>query len=258
MDIFSGKKILLITSHKSVIVSGLEKKLMGLGCNVLTVGDSASDIESNKLGTDLFLYYLPTDIQNNSEIIRKYDFVSIIDKLKDKKLILIGEHRDRDLYLKIAPAIRDKVWIDRPIDFPVLENDIITLLEEKSVVHIDRRILIVDDDPTYAKMVSSWIKDQYMVNVVTTGMHALKFLIKNKVDLILLDYEMPVVDGPQVLEMIRSDPELSDIPVVFLTGINSRESIERVLSLKPSGYILKNTTKEDLRKTLRDLFAKMS
>ena len=86
MDIISGKKILLITSHKSVIVSGLEKKLMGLGFNVLTVGDSASDIDKNKPGTDLFLYYLPTDIQDDSEIIRKYDFVSIIDKLKDKKL----------------------------------------------------------------------------------------------------------------------------------------------------------------------------
>ena len=68
---------------------------------------------------------------------------------------------------------------------------------------------------------------------------------------------MPVVDGPQVLGMLRSDPELADIPVVFLTGINSRESIERVLSLKPSGYILKNTTREELINALNGLFAKM-
>ena len=130
-------------------------------------------------------------------------------------------------------------------------------MQLKEEQHAERRILIVDDDPAYAKMVSGWIKDQYTVNIVTAGMHALKFLIKNKVDLILLDYEMPVVDGPQVLEMIRSDPDLMNIPVVFLTGISSRESIERVLSLKPAGYILKNTTREDLLNTLRGLFAKI-
>ena len=76
-------------------------------------------------------------------------------------------------------------------------------------------------------------------------------------DLILLDYEMPEVDGPQVLAMLRNDQELANIPVVFLTGINNPESIEKLLSLNPAGYILKSTTSEDLRSTLSDLFAKM-
>jgi CheY-like chemotaxis protein len=258
MDDISGKKIVLITSQNSIIVNGLENKLKELGCDVLTIGDGDSNIEDHKSGTDLFLYYLPTDAMDDYEVIRKHDFVGIIDTLKDERLILIGEHRDHDPYQKAAPAIRQKVWIDRPIDFSLLEKNVVTLLQQKDDAHGKRRILIVDDDPTYAKMVSGWINDQYTVNIVTAGMHALKFLIKNKVDLILLDYEMPVVDGPQVLEMIRSEPELADIPVVFLTGINSRESIERVLSLKPSGYILKSTTKDDLKNTLQALFTKMS
>lgn len=257
MSDISGSKILLITCQSSVIVNGLANKLKGLGCEVTTVGDNATDLESYKSGADLFIYYLSVDGLDDPASLRQHNFVKVIDRLKDKKLILIGENRNYDPYLKAAPVIARKVWIDKPIDFSVLEEKIAMLLQEKDDEHVNRSILIIDDDPTYAKMVRGWIKDLYSINIVTAGMQAIRFLTKNKVDLILLDYEMPVVDGPQVLGMLRSDPELADIPVVFLTGINSRESIERVLSLKPSGYILKNTTRDDLINILKGLFAKM-
>ena len=81
-------------------------------------------------------------------------------------------------------------------------------------------------------------------------MQAISFLLKvpegSKVDLILLDYEMPVVDGPQVLQMLRQDPATKDIPVVFLTGIGTKEAVSRVMALKPDGYILKSTTRADI------------
>ena len=109
-----------------------------------------------------------------------------------------------------------------------------------------KKILIVDDDPSYAGMVRTWIKDIYKTTVVTAGMQAITFLLKNHVDLILLDYEMPVVDGPQVLQMLRSEPATADIPVVFLTGVSTKEEIMRVLALKPDGYILKTTPRDDI------------
>ena len=58
-------------------------------------------------------------------------------------------------------------------------------------------------------------------------------------DLVLLDYEMPIVDGRQVLGMIRDEPEYANIPVIFLTGKSDAESVKSVLSLKPEGYLLK-------------------
>ena len=57
--------------------------------------------------------------------------------------------------------------------------------------------------------------------------------------LVLLDYEMPGDNGPAVLEKIRANPMTSNIPVIFLTGINDRKKIQQVLSLKPQGYLLK-------------------
>lgn len=115
-----------------------------------------------------------------------------------------------------------------------------------------KRILLVDDDPAYAKMVREWIKDIYRTDVVTQGEQAVKFLSKNAVDLVLLDYDMPGMDGPEVLQKIRKDPAISNIPIVFLTGMGSREGISKVLDLKPDGFLLKTSTKEDILNFLNE------
>ena len=64
--------------------------------------------------------------------------------------------------------------------------------------------------------------------------------------MILLDYEMPVVDGAQVFQMLQQEPSTQNIPVIFLTGVGDKDQVERVLRLRPTGYILKSTTKEKL------------
>ncbi len=67
---------------------------------------------------------------------------------------------------------------------------------------------------------------------------------------------MPVIDGPKILEMLRMNPDTSSIPVVFLTGNGKKESIERVLSLKPKGYLLKTSTRQSLLDTIGEFFQK--
>ena len=117
-----------------------------------------------------------------------------------------------------------------------------------------KNILIVDDDVAYMSMIMDWLKDTYRVSLANSGMQAITWLAKNHADLILLDYEMPITSGPQVLEMIRSDAETADIPVMFLTGRGDKESIMRVLSLKPAGYLLKTVQKKELRDTISKYF----
>ena len=92
------------------------------------------------------------------------------------------------------------------------------------------------------------------MEVVTDGMQAVRWLVKNSTDLILLDYEMPVIDGSKILEMLRMDPNTSSIPVIFLTGNGKKESIERVLSLKPQGYLLKTSTRKSILETIGAFF----
>ena len=85
----------------------------------------------------------------------------------------------------------------------------------------------------------------YDVSVAQSGLSAIRCLTLDRPDLILLDYEMPVCDGSQVLEMLRAEKEFADIPVIFLTGRRDRESMIKVMPLKPSGYLLKHSKPAD-------------
>lgn len=86
-----------------------------------------------------------------------------------------------------------------------------------------------------------------------SGKIALNFLKNRKTDLILLDYEMPVENGPEVLKKLRENEETKDIPVVFLTGINDREKIQKVLAMKPQGYLLKPIEYDKLIQTIHNV-----
>ena len=86
-------------------------------------------------------------------------------------------------------------------------------------------------------------------------MGALTYLEEQTPDLILLDYEMPVLNGPQFLSMLRARERLRDIPVVFLTGKSDREVVMEVMSMKPEGYLLKSTPPEEIRDKIAALFA---
>ena len=96
----------------------------------------------------------------------------------------------------------------------------------------------------------------FRISMANSGASAISFLTVNEPDLILLDYDMPVVDGPQVMQMIRSEKRMDKIPIMFLTGKDDRESVESVLALKPQGYLLKSTPQEKLLSFLFGFFEK--
>lgn len=114
-------------------------------------------------------------------------------------------------------------------------------------------ILVVDDDPRMLKVIRANLRDEYDVASAISGKLALKFLEKHKTDLILLDYEMPGMKGPEVFRMLRQKPELNDIPVVFLTGVGELTKVQEVLEMKPQGYLLKPVDRSKLRSCVKDL-----
>jgi DNA-binding NarL/FixJ family response regulator len=65
---------------------------------------------------------------------------------------------------------------------------------------------------------------------------------------------MPVCSGPQTMEMIRSENTSSAIPIIFLTSKDDKESVMKVLELKPDGYLLKNMRPEDIVKAIDQHF----
>lgn len=119
-----------------------------------------------------------------------------------------------------------------------------------------QKILIVDDSAIILKAITDLLSSDYEISTAQSGFSAIRTLVLDKPDLILLDYEMPVCDGRQVLEMIRSEKEIADTPVIFLTGRSDKESIQKVLSLKPAGYLIKTLKPDEIKKNIDSFFEK--
>ena len=250
----SSKKIVVITNKYSVVVKGIEKKLAGSGYDVSSMEYDGNATCDGIKGAALCVIYLPPD-DITEKIQHNISLVAESARQNHCHIILIGESLHHNEVIEALPMLDGYPWVDRPVDvddFAFLVDKMLSREKEESG---PKNILIVDDDPTYAKMVREWLKTTYKVSVVTAGMQAIAHLLKNKVDLVLLDYEMPLVDGTQVFQMLRSDPETKDIPVIFLTGIGSRDRVEKVMKLHPDGYILKTTPKERLIESLNSFFA---
>ena len=141
----------------------------------------------------------------------------------------------------------------RPINVHVSElaDKISDMIKQHSK---QKKILAVDDSGAMLRAVKGWLEDRYSIVLANSAAMAIKYMATNRPDLVLLDYEMPVVDGKQVLEMIRTETDFTDIPVIFLTKKNDRESMQNVRELKPEGYLLKSMEPAQIVKAVDDFF----
>ncbi len=96
----------------------------------------------------------------------------------------------------------------------------------------------------------------YEVTAAKSGFSAIRCMSLDRPDLVLLDYEMPVCDGAQVLEMIRAEEDLADTPVIFLSGTLNKEKLAKTAALNPSGYLLKSMKPEELKHSVDSFFRK--
>ena len=118
------------------------------------------------------------------------------------------------------------------------------------------KILVVDDSMTIRQGIKQLLEETYEVALAESGVAAIRTISLNRPDLVLLDYEMPVCDGRQTLEMLRSDQAFAELPVIFLTGRRDTESMIKVMPLKPAGYLLKHSKPADIKKEIDHFFEK--
>ncbi len=121
-----------------------------------------------------------------------------------------------------------------------------------------RKILVVDDSNFMRKIMTDLLGSDYEVLTADSGMSAIRSITLTTPDLVLLDYEMPVCNGNQVLEMIRTEKDFTNIPVIFLTYKVDRASVKKALSLNPDGYLSKSLPLESVKREIDHFFEKRS
>ncbi len=100
-------------------------------------------------------------------------------------------------------------------------------------------ILVVDDDKTNLTLAQKILLSQYRIAATNSGKAALKYLEHNHPDLILLDINMPEMDGFEVMEQIRSDARTADIPIIFLTADDKADTEIRCFQMGAVDFVRK-------------------
>lgn len=237
----------------------------------LTSSNRSADIKEhiNVFEPDIFVYCLGGDFSADNETIELV--VKSLDRAEYSETVfaLIG---DKYHYEGLREDLLEKVDLQliKPISIKRIQTEIEEVIEKKKIekeqrerelqrlaaeaeANRKRHILIVDDDPTTLRTIKMYLDEKYSVATAPSGKFALKFLSQRPTDLILLDYEMPEMSGPEVFQQIKEDEKMSKIPVVFLTGITDTNKIKEVLAMLPQGYLLKPVDYDLLHQTVANV-----
>lgn len=248
------KKVLLVSATNSFMVNAITRNIEKAGYIVNHVQPKVRVFTGRKTDEKVVLIYIDGDMEKLSEFL-----VYIKDQISDGNfqahIYLVGSDEE-------VSTAQDKIGTQNVRGAFLRPLNVKTLVEEMDGIFVlakkdsdKKHILVVDDQGAELRKMKGLLEGRYHVHLANSGMKAIEFLVKNPVDLILLDYEMPVASGPQVLKMIRSESSTSSTPVMFLTSKSDRESVMNVVDLKPEKYLLKTMPSEAILENIDNFFA---
>ncbi|MBQ7170497.1 MAG: response regulator [Synergistaceae bacterium] len=170
-----------------------------------------------------------------------------VRNLTTAKVFLLGTQAEID-----EAGITGATGIAKPFNAAEVKSKLLAV--SGNAGDIQRTLLLVDDDAVMIRTLREGLSTSYKVLPANSGANALKILARAKPDLILLDYEMPEMNGPQVLEALRANPDTANIPVMFLTAKNDADSIAKIEGLKPQGHMLKTLPLREIKQIIQSFF----
>ena len=111
-----------------------------------------------------------------------------------------------------------------------------------------RKVLVVEDDPTIATLLSKTLARVYQVSVVNDGMSAVRKAVMLRPHLVLLDVNLPGLDGFGVARRLKDDANLRNTPIIFLTAQDSPTDMIKGIQVGARNYLTKPFKIEDLMK----------
>lgn len=244
------QNILVVMEKNSFLPMSMIEQLKELEYNTVSAELDIQELSKLKDTYEVVLLFMESDGEEKTK-----ELVYLRDKAMEdgNPIFYVGENTP--IMREILPKHILQEVFERPIDVKASAKKIDEFIKEHGK-HVKKKILVVDDSGIMLRNIKRWLEDKYQVILANSGAMAIKYLATNRPDLVLLDYEMPVIDGSQVLEMIRTETEFCDIPVIFLTGKNDKESIMKVLELKPEGYLLKSMGPQKIIDEIDNFFEK--
>lgn len=182
----------------------------------------------------------------------KYSWIPVLSIGRKDELRMFYDLTQKDQFHEVFRPVRISEIVRQVNEILNIKSDDYTGKEDVANVKTGpKTILLIDDSPVQLRQVREILKDKYRILLATSGVQAINMLMDEKPDLIFLDYDMPVVDGKATLEKIRMNERSRNLPVVFLTAINSKEKILAVAPLNPADYLLKPVDSKRILETAK-------
>ena len=246
------RRILFISESHNFLAKAMEKSLMAAHFEIVSAQPDLVELQLMHNIPDIYIVYLEGSIDEFSGSL-KY-LKKLIEENTSRLLYLIGNPSEIASALAVVPNSIIAATFERPVAVNDLLMHISAALDLSAITGGRKRILVVDDDPIYLRSIKMWLSKDYDVYMANSGVNAITMLAHTTVDLILLDYEMPVASGLQVFQMLKSEPFTAHIPVIFLTSKNDRDIVTKVLAESPVKYLLKTMQPDALLQSINDYF----
>lgn len=247
-----AKRLLLIDEKESFITRAVMDNLKSHGYEVDICAPEVRDL--SKIENVPELIFLNVEENFMQEHLELFVYLKDICVEGDKLVFVSGYNADIQEIVSKLPENVVGGTFERPINTKGVADEIDKKLEIYGENLGRKHILVVDDSGESLRAIKGWLSGQYNVSMVNSAANAISFLSTNKPDLILLDYEMPICSGPQLLEMIRAEINTADIPVIFLTSKDDKQSVQKVLALHPQGYLLKTLPPDQIVSNINEFF----
>lgn len=247
-----GNAVLFIQSGQGLVKKGIENNLTSAGFNVISIPDEPDRIISHRNEADLVIYYPGSGDDPHIGIIMS--LLGEICQDDSKILCLTGDVADLNTAMLANGSHRVSRCYPRPVPIDQFIGDMKSFADLEKDFHRKKTIFVVDDDTSYMSVIEHWLSGQYNVSCFRSGPEALDGILAVMPDLILLDFEMPEMDGCELMKNLRTNFE-HKIPIIFLTGKNDKELVFHVLEYKPDGYLLKTSQRDTLLDTIQRFFS---
>ncbi len=256
-----------------ILVTGKNRRIAKDICDHLETDRSYSPIKSRPEKAAIFdslCSELPHVViiamgKETPKEIEQYDILKDPAKREMITLIVVATDEDKANFIKNT-GLSKMLFLSRPVSLFALYEKLNSIEEELKIDKGEKtfmmeefinpffeeetrkkRILVVDDDSEQLIHIKEILSDYYDVIPVRSGKDAFKFFETHTADLVLLDYLMPEMNGPDVLMKFWNIQNAKDVPVIFLTGVTEKSTvIKTITELKPQGYIVKPAKKSEL------------
>ena len=183
--------------------------------------------------------------------------IDVFDRLKTTEyksipIVFLTGKEDRATVLKCIGRGADG-YLVKPVSKDVLSSKIKEVLAKYSEFKSNSTILMIDDDVDFLKIAKIKLSKYHKILTVNSGKTALDYLISHKVDLIILDYFMPLYDGGSILNILKSRESTRNIPVIMVTALSYDEVMTACAKNPPEEVVVKPADLDKLLATIQKL-----